>query len=200
MIPRHLKIGVVVLLGAVLVAAIYLSRMRGRAEKEAQVPVTDHRPVPPPAAGPTEPVTIYVAYDDPGVLREQGTSIPLPAGRQERAQELVRALIEVYLGNNSPHVLPSGAEVRDVYIVDPSLAIIDVNAAFADGHRSGVLVEGLTVASLVHTLSANLPGITQVKILVEGKDRETLAGHADISSPYDTGSISQMAMQLQSTQ
>jgi hypothetical protein len=56
----------------------------------------------------------------------------------------------------------------------------------------------LTVASLVQTLAANLPGITQVKILVEGKDRETLAGHADISSLFDTGAISQMAQQLQS--
>ena len=198
MIPRHLKIGVVLLLGAVLVTAIYVGRMRGHAEREAQVPVKDHRPVAPPVAGPTEPVTVYVAYDNPGILRAQGTTIPLPAGRQQRAQELMHALIEIYLGSNSPHSLPSGAEVRDVYIVDPGLAVIDINAAFSDGHRSGVLVEGLTVASLVQTLAANLPGITQVKILVEGKDRETLAGHADISSLFDTGAISQMAQQLQS--
>jgi hypothetical protein len=200
LIPRHLKFGVAILLAAVLVAGIYVLRMRGHAESQAAVPVKDNRPVAPPIAGPTEPVTIYVAYDDPGVLRQQGARIPLPSGRQQRAQELLSALIEIYLGNNSPHILPSGAELRDVYIVDPGLAVIDVNAAFADGHRSGVLVEGLTVASLVQTLSANLPGITQVKILVEGRDRETLAGHADISSLLDTASLSQMAAQLQATQ
>ena len=200
MIPRHLKIGIVALLGGVSIAGIYLSRMRGHVESEAQVPVKDNRPVAPPAAGPTEPVTLYVAYDQPGVLRAQGASIALPTGRQQRAQELLRALIEIYLGNNSPHVLPSGAEVREVYLVDPGLAVIDVNAAFADGHRSGVLVEGLTVASMVQTLFGNLPGITRVKFLVEGKDRETLAGHADISSFLDTAEIAQMASQLQAGQ
>jgi Sporulation and spore germination len=199
-IPRHLQLGVVVLLVAVTIAGIYVLRMRGHAKSQAEVPVKDNRPVAPPVAGPTEPVTIYVAYDDPGVLRAQGTRIPLPSGRQQRAQEVLSALVQIYLGNNSPHVLPSGAELRDVYIVDPGLAVIDVNAAFADGHRSGVLVEGLTVASMVETVSANLPGITQVKILVEGKDRETLAGHADLSSLFDTSSLSQMANQLRSTQ
>jgi hypothetical protein len=62
------------------------------------------------------------------------------------------------------------------------------------------LSEELTVASLIQTLSANLPGILRVKILVEGKQRETLAGHADLSSFFDVVAINQLASQLQSTQ
>ncbi len=74
-----------------------------------------------------------------------------------------------YLDKSSPHPLGTGSEVRNVYLVDPGLAVIDVNTAFANGHRSGILVEELTIASLVQTLSANIPGITRVKILVDGK-------------------------------
>ena len=132
-------------------------------------------------AGPTEQVTLYVAYDDPGVLRAQAASIPLPAGRQERAEELLRALLGLYMDKASSHPLGPGSEVRDVYLVDPGLAVIDLNDAFADAHRSGVLVEELTVASLVQTLATGIPGINRVKILVGGKERETLAGHADLS-------------------
>ena len=133
----------------------------------------------------------------PGLLRAQGASIPLPAGRQERAQELLRALLGLYMDKSSSHPLGPGAEVRDVYLVDPGLAVIDVNDAFSDGHRSGVLVEELTVASMVQTLAANIPGINRVKILVGGKERETLAGHADLSCTYDVSAVQQMVAGMQ---
>jgi sporulation and spore germination protein len=75
--------------------------------------------------------------------------------------------------------------------------VIDTNDAFADGHRSGVLVEELTVASMVQTLAANIPGINRVKILVGGKERETLAGHADLTGFYDVSAVSQLVGELQ---
>ncbi|MGB7600688.1 MAG: GerMN domain-containing protein [Candidatus Sulfotelmatobacter sp.] len=199
MVPRHFFIALSVLLSAVLGMSIYAWHMRGRA---AATPVAsvDTRPVIPPAAGNTERVTLFVAYDDIGVLHPQSAQIPMPSVRQERAEELLRSLITLYLDKSSPHRLPPGSDVRNVYLVDPGLAVIDINAAFADGHRSGVLVEELTVASLIQTLSANIPGILKVKILVEGKHRDTLAGHADLSNFFDVSAVNQLAAQLQSTQ
>jgi hypothetical protein len=197
MIPRHLVIAVAALLMIVLGMAVYVWQMRGRA---AAVPVvtSDARPLAPPSAGPTEQLTLFVAYDDPGILRAQSARIPLPSGRQQRAEELLRALLALYLDKSSPHAIGVGADVRSVYLVDPGLAVIDLNAAFADTHRSGVLVEELTVASLIHTLSANIPGILRVKILVDGKERDSLAGHADLSDFYDVSAVNQLAIQLQS--
>ncbi len=199
MVPRHFFIALSVLLAAVLGMGVYAWHMRGRA---AATPVAsvDTRPVIPPVAGNTERVTLFVAYDDIGVLHAQSAQIPLPSVRQQRAEELLRALITLYLEKSSPHPLPPGSDIRSVYLVDPGLAVIDINAAFADGHRSGVLVEELTVASLIQTLSANIPGILKVKILVEGKQRDTLAGHADLSNFFDVSAVNQLASQLQSTQ
>jgi hypothetical protein len=199
MIPRHLYFAVCVLLLAVLGMSVYAWRMRGRAASGPTTPF-DTRPVGPPVAGATERVTLFVAYDDVGVLHAQSAQIPLPSVRQQRAEELLRALLALYLDKSSPHPLPQGADIRSVYLVDPGLAVIDVNAAFADGHRSGVLSEELTVASLIQTLSANLPGIMKVKILVEGKERQTLAGHADLSNTFDVSAVNQLTSQLQSTQ
>ena len=198
MIPRHLLIGMAVMLVVVLGLSVYAWHMRTVATTTPS-PSTDARLLAPPVAGPTERVTLYVAHDDDGSLRAESAQIPLPSGRQQRAEELLRALLSLYLDKSSPHVLGSGADVRSVFLVDPGLAVIDLNAAFADTHRSGVLVEELTVTSLIHTISANTPGILKVKILVDGKERDTLAGHADLSSFYDVTAVNQLATQLQPT-
>jgi hypothetical protein len=195
MIPRHLLIAAGVMLVAVFGLGVYAGHMRGRvAQVESRA---DSRPVAPPVSGPTEPVTLYVAYDDPGILRPQSAAIPLPSARQQRAEEVLRALLEIYLSKNASHPLAPGADLRAVYLVSPGIAVIDLNSAFANGHRSGVLEEELTVASLVQTLNANVPGILRVKILVDGHDRETLAGHADLSDFYDTTAVAQLVGQLQ---
>jgi len=199
MIPRHLMLGVSVMLAIALGMSFYVWHMRGRADG-GEPSAANSLPLAPPVSGSTEQVTLYVAYDDAGVLRPRQVRIPLPAGRQERAAELLHALLNLYLDKFSPHPLGAGSEIRDVYLVDPGLAVIDLNAAFSDGHRSGLLVEELTVVSLAETLSANLPGITRIKILVDGRERDTLAGHADLSNFYDVSALSQLLAQLQTAQ
>jgi hypothetical protein len=197
MIPRHLVIAMAVLLAAVLGMSVYLWRMRGRAVAISASP-TDTRPVGPPIAGPTERVALFVAHDEDGTLRAEAAQIPLPSGRQQRAEELLRALLALYLDKSSPHPLPAGSDVRSVYLVSPGLAVIDLNAALADAHRSGVLVEELTVTSLIRTISYNTPDVLKVKILIDGKERDTLAGHADLSDLFDVTAVNQLAAQLQS--
>ena len=198
MTPRTLIIAVAVMLVAVLGMGAYAWHMRARVPAEASALYT--QPVAPPTSGPPEAVTLYVAYDDPGVLLPQRANIPLPENNQQRAQQLLRALLSVYLDKSSPHPLGAGAEIRDVYLVDPGLAVVDLNGDFANSHRSGVLVEELTIASLVQTLSANIPGIVRVKFLVDGGERDTLAGHADLSNAYDVASVGQMVSGLQASQ
>ena len=48
--------------------------------------------------------------------------------------------------------------------------------------------------SILGTLHANLPRITQVRFLVDGQPRETLAGHADLTRTYLTaGDVPEVA-------
>jgi hypothetical protein len=77
----------------------------------------------------------------------------------------------------------------DVNALQPSapggeLAVIDLRGSFVDQHPSGVEVETLTLESILGTLHANLPQIEQVRFLVDGQPRETLAGHADLLRTY----------------
>jgi hypothetical protein len=182
MIPRHLIIAVAILLAITLGMGFYVVRMRARVDR-TDVSSANTQPVAPPVSGSSEQVALYVAYDDAGVLRPKAVRITLPTGRQERATEILRALLTLYLDKFSPHPLGPGSDIRDVYLVDPGLA-----------------VEELSVVSLVQTLSANIPGITRVKILVEGNERETLAGHADLSNFFDVPAVTQAVAQLQNAQ
>ena len=190
MIPRHLVIGVAAMLVLVLSMSLYLRQMRRRGA-ELQATAADARPVAPPASGPTETVTLYVADDEAGILRPRSAQIPLPGGRQQRAEELLRALLGIYQQPGSPHPLAPAADIRSIYLVDPGVAVIDLNAPFADQHRSGILDEQLTVNSLVETLAVNVPGVRRVRILVEGRTRETLAGHADLTEFFDVTAVGQ---------
>ncbi len=194
MIPRHLLIGVAALLVLVVSMGIYLRHMRRQA-RELESSAGNALPVAPPASGPTETVTLYVADDAAGMLRPRSAQIPLPGGRQQRGEELLRTLLRIYQQAGAPHPLSPAADIRAIYLVDPGAAVIDLNAAFADQHRSGILSEQLTVNSLVETLAVNVPGIQRVNILVEGKRRDTLAGHADLSETFDVITLEQAGSQ-----
>lgn len=188
MIPRHLVIGVSVMLVVVLLMGFYVGRMRRHA---AELQAADTGPIAPPASGPTENVTLYVADDASGSIRARSAQIPLPSGRQQRAEELLRTLLRIYQQPGSPHPISPMADLRSIYLIVPGTAVIDLNAPFADQHRSGILDEQLTVNSLVETLAVNTPGTSRVRILVEGKTRETLAGHADLTEFFDVNAVGQ---------
>ena len=189
MIPRQLVIGVAVMTILVVAMGVYVARMRRQAT-EVQGAV-DVRPVAPPPSGPTETVTLYVADDTAGTLHAQAAQIPLPGGRQQRAEELLRALLRIYQQPAATHPLSTAADIRSIYLVVPGTAVIDLNRAFADQHRSGILEEQLTVNSLVETLAVNVPGVTRVRILVDGGTRDTLAGHADLTDFFDVSAFAQ---------
>ena len=64
------------------------------------------------------------------------------------------------------------------------LAVINLTGSFVSSHPSGIQTETLTVLSICATLHANLPNVTQVRFLVDGQTRPTLAGHADLTRTY----------------
>jgi|SRR5450631_194518 Sporulation and spore germination len=192
--PRQLTFMTAILFAVAIGMSLYVWQLRRHEVRNPPVATAQH--VAPPVSGPMEKVTLWVAHDDLGALRAQSVSIPLTAGRQERTQELMHALLDLYQDKNSPHPVASGAEIHDVYLVDPGLVVIDVSQAFADGQPSGVLAEELTVASMIQTLSVNTPGLMRAKILVDGQERETLAGHADLTGFYDVSQVGELAKQL----
>ncbi len=195
MISRRLQIILTVLVFFALALGYYALRLKRRAEA-LQAVTLDTRPMTPPVSGLPEAVRMFVADDRDGSIREQQVSIVLPASPPSRALTLLRVLSASYLEGASTHKLGDGADIRGVYFVNDTLAVVDANAEFANKHRSGALVEELTIASFVQTLSAAFPKVTQVKFLVDGKERETLAGHADLKGVYDVATVNQLVREM----
>jgi hypothetical protein len=191
MIPRRLLIAVIVLVLGVFGLGLYVGRVVRKVRQPAPAMV-DTRPVAPPASGTPVTVVLFVADDTDGTLHRQTASVSLPGEPAKREREILRVLVAQYQENASPHPLGAGADITDVYLVNGNLAVVDANSLFADGHRSGILVEELTLASLAETLAANLPGITRMKLLVDGKERPTLAGHAGLTEPYSVAEANRL--------
>jgi hypothetical protein len=174
----------------------YALRLRRKVAREAQI-ASEQQMATPPGNGPPEPVILYVANDSDGTLGKTQVSVVLPAERSERDRAVLRTLMAQYLKSGSSHHVGADSDIRQVYLMGDDTAIVDTNSSFADAHPSGVLAEELTVASVVATLNANDNKIARVKILVNGQERDTLAGHADLRRFYEASNIGQVAKDLQ---
>ena len=124
-------------------------------------------------------------------IDEQGT------GLQGVEQEVVygestaqqaRRIIEAQIAPAAaPHVsaIPAGTKLRTVFFTKAGEVYVDLSADVQTNHPGGTTNETLTVYTLVSALTANLPAVSSVQILIEGKEVETLAGHLDLRRPIE---------------
>jgi hypothetical protein len=191
--PKHhyrgIAIAVTFLLAAVLALGGYLLRLKHNAER-MRAHATESQPLPPPVSGPQQQVPIFVPADAEGTLHRAEISVAMPAERGERARQVLRSLIGACMKDGSTHPMPPGSDVQTVYLVGDNLAVVDLNSNLVNAHASGILVEELTIASMSETMAANVPGIKRVKFLVDGKERDTLAGHVSLKVEYEVAALS----------
>jgi spore germination protein GerM len=172
-----------------------LRRRELRAHRVSSINQTSHV-TPPVTSNATEDITLYVAYDDPGELRTETLSIPAVSNPQQRAETILRALLNVYTAKESPHPLAVSSEIRNVFLIDRGTAVVDLNSELVGSQVSGVLAEELTVLSMVETLAKAFPDVLRVKFLVDGKERDTLAGHVDLANFYEVSQTDELVKQL----
>lgn len=191
MIPRYQKIIFWTLLIAAIVMSIVLIRLRESAHDRLMA-ASDKMPLNAPAAAPAETVTMLIANDSDGSVAPVEQKIALPADPGARARILLERLLAGYAEPQSTHHIDSHAGAEEVFLMPvPGLkqaagqmAVVNLSGAFVDAHPSGIEPETLTLLSIIGTLHANLPQITQIRFLVDGQPRDTLAGHADLTRVY----------------
>ena len=106
---------------------------------------------------------------------------PLEASLQRQAKQVVQLLVRRSAS------FPRGVELREVFITSQGVAYVDFSSELVQNHPGGSSAEELTVYSLSNTLIANFPAIKMVKILVEGREIPSIAGHLDLTIPYGRG-------------
>ncbi len=102
---------------------------------------------------------------------------------EEQAQEMVKALLA---GSKTGLVgtFPEKAELQGVKIEGGDMLVVNFRESLAVNHPGGSAAEMATVYSLTNTLTVNIPVIKRVKILIGGKERESLKGHIGLKHPF----------------
>ena len=173
--------------GAVLVAAaiawLMFVGLRG-----ARRPAASARAVAAPApATPSPPgrkikVRLFYVTEDGMRLTSVERDIAYGEGPIEQAREIVAAQIAP-VSEPLVSAVPAGTTLRAVFMTDGGEAYVDLSRELSTAHTGGTLNELLTIYSIVNALTANLPAVTAVQILVDGKEVDTLSGHVDLRRP-----------------
>jgi spore germination protein GerM len=103
-------------------------------------------------------------------------------GTVEQARQLIEAQIGA-VAEPLVSAVPPGTKLRSLFVTERGEAFVDFSRELQTGHSGGSTDEMLTVYTIVDALTANLPAVTAVQLLVDGKQVETLAGHVDLRRP-----------------
>lgn len=181
----------VVLIGIAVWGTMWILRQplpEGSADAEAPVPLGFGNPPPTPASEALthdEPVAagriqvkLYVLARSGRELATETEEILYSPSLQQQAKEVVRLLLR------RSGAIPRGVSLRELFITSQGVAYLDLSQELVSNHPGGSSAEELTVFSLSQTLIANFPAVKTVRILVEGREIQTIAGHLDLTIPY----------------
>lgn len=197
MISRAQRILFFTMLIAAVTMAAFLIRLRERAQ-DRLYRAQSATPLVEPVEAPATTISLLIPNDADGSLLESQRSLPLPQDENARARIILTTLLGAYREPHSTHPmggasLAPGTEtpgVDEVFLMpvpqsrQGKMAVVNFSPSFGQMHPSGIEPETLTLLSIIGTLHANLLDVTQVRFLVDGRQAETLAGHADLTRVY----------------
>jgi spore germination protein GerM len=178
---RRAAIAALVVFGLAAAWLLFVAMPRWYGARDAQPQAGAPAAGTPPATVRRITATLFYVSDDGMSLVQVQREVPFSATPAQQA----RAIIEAQLAPVAPQVsaIPAGAKLRDVFITERGDAFVDLSGDVSARHPGGSLNEIFTVYSIVNALTVNLPAVTRVQILVDGKEVDTLAGHVDLRHP-----------------
>jgi len=123
-----------------------------------------------------------------GVAASDGRPINLAATIREsksRYNQMKQAVLAYLQGPRTGKIqvpVPEGMTLNEFYLTPQGMAVVDLSMAQVKPEQFGFYEEFLFVRGLIETLSGNFFEIQQVKVLVDGQDAPTLAGHYALST------------------
>jgi spore germination protein GerM len=106
----------------------------------------------------------------------------------EIGKAIINDLIQGPRGN-LVRTIPGEATLNAFYLSKDGTAFVDFSDIIREKHPGGSQTELLTVYSIVNSIALNIPQVQRVKILIEGRESLTLAGHIDLTSPLSADMI-----------
>ncbi|MBA4369696.1 MAG: hypothetical protein C0403_18885 [Desulfobacterium sp.] len=106
----------------------------------------------------------------------------------EIGKTIINDLIQGPRGN-LVRTIPGDTTLNAFYLSKDGTAFIDFSDTIREKHPGGSQTELLTVYSIVNSIALNIPQVQRVKILIEGRESQTLAGHIDLTFPLSADMI-----------
>jgi len=126
--------------------------------------------------------TLFYVSPDGEALVPVSRSVPYGATPAEQARRIVEAQVAPPT-DGAISAIPAQTVVRHVFLAGAGEAYVDLGPEIVKAHSGGSLDEALAVFAIVNAITVNLPDITSVQILVDGKEVDTLVGHLDLRQP-----------------
>ncbi|NQW03952.1 MAG: GerMN domain-containing protein [Acidobacteria bacterium] len=144
-------------------------------------------PMETPASGaPTDSrrisATLFYVAPSGDALIPVEINVPYAAAPAEQARRIVERQLAAAPGGRTS-AIPAGTTLRALFLTSRGEAFVDVSRDIVTRHPGGSLSESLTVYAIVNALTVNLPDITAVQLLVDGREVDTLVGHLDLRRP-----------------
>jgi len=154
----------------------------------AQEPVITETPTAAPTADAADTAahisaTLFFGSPDGLALVPVQREVALGETIVEQGQRILAAQLQEEAPAPYVSVIPPGTTLRAFYVTERGDAFVDVSSQIVTGHPGGSQHELLTVYTLVHAVTANLPAARRVQILVDGMEVDTIAGHVDLRRP-----------------
>jgi len=182
---------VVAVLAGIVYFQVLNQRVMGWGESEASEDQAREEVVAPPITTQTDALTaaqfFWISASDADQLEPLTLHLPLSADPVLRSRQLIRELISS-APSPQQRTLPADTELLAFYMLADGTGIADFSDSLASETPSGILSEEMVVDSIVRTLSANVPSLRRLKILIHGQAAETLAGHVDLTGYFEAPS------------
>jgi len=127
-------------------------------------------------------VTLYFpSASDDGLVAESREIVDTkrPA---DRGAQIIAALLTGPTSSAGLPAVPPGTTLRHLWVRDDGTAYADFSEELTAGLTGGSSDEIRTTYAIVDSLTANVPAIQRVGILIAGRELETL-GHLDLRRP-----------------
>ena len=139
-------------------------------------------PVVPAAPGRKIKARLFYVADDGARLTSVERDVAYGDGVDAQAREIITAQI-AQVAEPLVSAIPRGTTLRAVFITKSGDAYVDLSREARTAHPGGTVNELLTVYTIVNALTENLPAVTAVQLMVDGKEVDTLSGHVDLRRP-----------------
>jgi hypothetical protein len=180
--PRPVAV-LALVVGLAVVVWLVLGGSR-RQPSSAGTPVAGAAAAPQPGAERKINVTLFYVTEDGLALVGAAREIAFGEPIAEQARHIIEAQLAA-----APEPLlsavPEGTSLKAVFVSERGDAFVDLSGDVTARHTGGVLDELFTVYAIVNALTVNLPAITRVQILIDGREVDTLAGHVDLRHPLN---------------